>query len=213
MNLTNSQRLHQFSGTLWNRLQGRSPNIYTLVIFAALLAFEIFNFSTTEFALLDMLGKTGMAGMTWATILALAFCAMDVAGIARLLSGYRDESQGDRGGWYLLGAWVLAASMNAGLTWWGISVAIYNQPADSILILDPLTFVTAIPTLVSFGIWAIRVLIIGSLVFSQKSSRGSDTRPTPARKPLGFSSARQAMPSGYQPLSTQAIRKDRPFGQ
>ena len=33
-----------------------------------LLAFEIFNFSTTEFALTDVLGDLKFAGLRWATI-------------------------------------------------------------------------------------------------------------------------------------------------
>ncbi len=209
MNLTTTQQLNRFSSKIIARLQGHSVNIYTVVIIATLLAFEAFNFSTTEFALQDMLGNVGMAGLTWATLLSLAFCAMDIAGIARLLSSYRDEGKHDRSGWFLLGAWVLAASMNAGLTWWGISVAIYNQPADSILILDPLTFVTAIPVLVSFGIWVIRVLIIGSLVFSlSPAQRNSNSQPAVARKFTGFNPARQPIPSGYHPITTQARNQD-----
>ncbi|GAF95342.1 unnamed protein product, partial [marine sediment metagenome] len=43
-------------------------------IFGALVAFEIFNYGTTEFALGDLLGDLGFAGIRWSTILALAFC-------------------------------------------------------------------------------------------------------------------------------------------
>jgi hypothetical protein len=41
-----------------------------LMIIGALLAFEIFNFSTTQFALADVLGGLTFAGMRWASILA-----------------------------------------------------------------------------------------------------------------------------------------------
>ena len=44
-----------------------------MMIIGALLAFEIFNFSTTQFALRDVLGDLMFAGMRWATILAIAF--------------------------------------------------------------------------------------------------------------------------------------------
>lgn len=95
--------------------------------------------------------------------------------------------------------------MNAGLTWWGVSVAIYNQPADSMLVLDPITFVTAIPLLVSFGVWLIRILIIGALVFSfSPRDNRQPEKNTPSRKrALGFSDHPQPIPSGYKPLNTQ----------
>ena len=39
-----------------------------VMIVGALLAFEMFNFSTTEFALNDVLGDLTFAGLRWATI-------------------------------------------------------------------------------------------------------------------------------------------------
>jgi hypothetical protein len=48
------------------------------LIVVALLSFEIFNFSTTEFALRDILGGLRFAGIPWATILAIAFCGIDL---------------------------------------------------------------------------------------------------------------------------------------
>ena len=57
-----------------------------IIIIGALLAFEIFNYSTTQFALADVLGSLTFAGIPWATILALAFCGIDFAGLARLFT-------------------------------------------------------------------------------------------------------------------------------
>jgi hypothetical protein len=211
MNLTTTQRLSRMSGKFFSSLRDRSINAYTLVMLAALIAFECFNFSTTDFALQGMFGSMGMGALRWSTILALAFCGMDLAGITKLLA----NSKADRSsaGWYLLGAWVVAATMNAGLTWWGVSVAIYNQPADSMLVLDPITFVTAIPLLVSFGVWLIRILIIGALVFSFNPKSGTPSaKPAQAhRRAMGFSDNRQAVPSGYKPLNTQARTHNDPF--
>ena len=56
------------------------------IIIAALMAFEIFNYSTTEFALGDVLGSLRFLGIRWSTIMALAFCGIDFAGIARLFT-------------------------------------------------------------------------------------------------------------------------------
>jgi len=99
------------------------------------------------------------------------------------------------------------------LTWWGVSVAIYNQPADSVFILDPLTFVTAIPVLVSVGVWIIRILIIGSLVYSFNPSLGKQpVRKARAQKrSFGFKDAPQAVPSGFTPINTQARSNHDPF--
>ena len=57
------------------------------ILLLALFAFEIFNYSTTAFALTDMLGANlRFLGISWATILSIAFCGIDFAGIARLFS-------------------------------------------------------------------------------------------------------------------------------
>ena len=50
--------------------------VYWLILLSALIAFEFFNYSTTEFALRDLMGDLKFMGMHWATILALAFCGI-----------------------------------------------------------------------------------------------------------------------------------------
>ena len=67
-------------------LQGNRPSrglVWGVLILSALFAFEIFNYSTTEFAMYDLLGDLRFAGIRWSTILAIAFCGIDFAGIAR----------------------------------------------------------------------------------------------------------------------------------
>ncbi|NJN44180.1 MAG: hypothetical protein HC806_05280 [Anaerolineae bacterium] len=86
----------------------------------------MFNYSTTEFALTDLLGDLEFAGVRWATILALAFCGIDFAGIARLFTPEQGADEPTEV-WYLFGAWLLAATMNAMLTWWGVSIAILEH--------------------------------------------------------------------------------------
>lgn len=200
MNLTATQRLGRMTNQFFKTLRTRSGSLYTLGIVLALAAFEIFNFSVTHFALRDMLGNYGTGMLTWPLILALAFCAMDIAGIASILSASEDA---DRSGWYLLGAWVLAAAMNAGLTWWGISVAIYNQPAHDVLLVDPMTYVTLVPVLVAVMVWVIRVLIVGSLVGSMGALDG---QKQPARKQnaFGFRAEKSKAPAGFTPMPSRA---------
>jgi uncharacterized membrane protein len=131
------------------------------LIVVALLAFEIFNYSTTEFALKDLLGGLRFVGIPWATILAIAFCGIDFAGLARM---FTPESGTDepREVWYLFGAWMLAAIMNAMLTWWGVSIAISNHETLGNDIVARRTLLQVVPVFVAIMVWLIRVLIIGT---------------------------------------------------
>ena len=136
--------------------------IFTFIILTALLAFETFNYSTTQFALSDLLGNLTFAGLSWATILSIAFCGIDFAGIARLFT----SDQGSKGTievWYLFGAWLLAATMNAILTWWAVSLALEDHVLKSTSVLSPNLLIKAVPIFVAVMVWLIRILIIGSL--------------------------------------------------
>ena len=89
--------------------------IIGIILVVALVAFEIFNFDTTRFALNSILGEVSFVGITWATILAIAFCAIDFAGLARLFTPERGANE-PKEIWYLMGAWLLGATMNAVMT-------------------------------------------------------------------------------------------------
>jgi hypothetical protein len=149
------------AGKLWNSIVMQRGKAFGFMIIGALLAFEIFNYSTTEFALKDVLGNLSFAGLTWATILSIAFCGIDFAGIARLFTPEqgRDEPAEI---WYLFGAWVLAATMNAALTWWGVSVAIANHTSAGSAVISNSTIQTVVPLFVAGMVLVIRVLIIGT---------------------------------------------------
>ena len=137
-----------------------------LMIIGALLAFEVFNFSTTQFALADVLGNLAFAGFRWATILAIAFCGIDFAGIARIFTPQQGRDEPAEV-WYLFGAWLLAAGFNATLTWWGVSVAIINHPsATGTAVLSAATMTKVVPIFVAVMVWLIRVLIIGTFSLS-----------------------------------------------
>ena len=97
----------------------RRGAIFGAILLSVLLAFEVFNYSTTAFALTDLLGNLKFAGITWATVLAFAFCGIDFAGIARIFTPQRGRDEPTEV-WYLFGAWLMAALFNATLTWWGV---------------------------------------------------------------------------------------------
>ncbi len=143
--------------------------IFGIILLVALFAFEIFNYSTTQFALMDILGANlRFMGVEWATILAIAFCGIDFAGIARLFTPEQGRDEPAEV-WYLFGAWLLAAAMNAILTWWGVSVAISDHQELSSLIMSRGTLTQLVPVFVAVMVWLIRVLIIGT--FSMAGDR------------------------------------------
>jgi hypothetical protein len=165
------------------------------MIIGALLAFEIFNFSTTQFALLDMLGPLKFAGMQWATVLAIAFCGIDFAGIARIFTPEQGRDEPAEV-WYLFGAWLLAAAFNASLTWWGVSVAIVNHSSAAAgAVLSGATLTKAVPVFVAVMVWLIRVLIIGT--FSLAGDRLFTT---------SYQGARNSSRPVNQPVSSPALR-------
>jgi hypothetical protein len=131
------------------------------ILLGALLAFEVFNYSTTDFALRDVLGDLRFAGLRWSTILSIAFCGIDFAGIARLFTPEKGRDEPAEV-WYLFGAWLLAAAMNAILTWWGVSVAILSHTPAGGVLLGQATMTKVVPVFVAVMVWLIRVLIIGT---------------------------------------------------
>ena len=150
--------------------------VFGCILVTALLAFEIFNYSTTDFALRDLLGsELKFAGLPWATILSIAFCGIDFAGIARLFTPEQGRDEPAEV-WYLFGAWLLAATMNASLTWWGISVAVMNHAVAGSSLVSQSTMTKAIPVFVAIMVWLIRVLIIGTFSMSGDRIFSMDTR-------------------------------------
>ncbi len=139
----------------------RRGAIFGSILITALLAFELFNFGTTSFALQDVLGNLKFAGILWSTILAIAFCGMDFAGIARIFTPEQGRDEPAEV-WYLFGAWLLAAAFNAILTWWGVSVAILNHNAEGGALVGQTVMVKVVPIFVAAMVWLIRVLIIGT---------------------------------------------------
>jgi len=207
VNQTAFQKLNKYTLNVSRRIQ--SLSVWMLVLIASLGAFEYFSFSTTSFALQDMMGMSGSGPISWSVILSLAFCAVDLMGITFLLRNAPEAETNSRRGWYILGSWMVAAAMNTGLTWWGVSVAVYNTPVENALIIDPMVFVKAVPVIVAVMVWVIRVLIIGALVSSfEKQSQPEKKKPVKTgNQSFGFNRNSARVPAGYQPL-TNDMRSD-----
>jgi hypothetical protein len=122
-------------------------------------------------------------GVRWATILAIAFCGIDFAGIARLFTPEQGSDEPAEV-WYLFGAWLLAATMNATLTWWGVSIAILNHETLGNAVVERALLLKVVPIFVAVMVWLIRVLIIGTIsvagdrLFSQSDIHIRRQRPT-----------------------------------
>jgi hypothetical protein len=152
--------------------------IFGSILVCALLAFEVFNFSTTSFALSDVLGDLNFAGLRWSTVLAVAFCGIDFAGIARLITPEQGRDEPAEV-WYLFAAWLLAASFNATLTWWGVSVAVANHSAAGGALLGQATMIRFVPVFVAVMVWLVRVLIIGTFsIAGERLFTLADARPS-----------------------------------
>ncbi len=211
--------------------------VFGAILITALLAFEIFNYSTTAFALADVLGNLQTAGLPWATILALAFCGIDFAGIARLFTPQQGRDEPAEV-WYLFAAWLLAAGFNAVLTWWGVSVAILGHTSEGSVLIGQSAMTRVVPILVAVMVWMIRVLIIGTFslagenMFSMAESRAAAhptytpaasasrlrpvapyprpaPKPMPAMRPVVGSGGGVAVQPTVQPIGMSARPADR----
>ncbi|HUF37459.1 MAG TPA: DUF3824 domain-containing protein [Anaerolineales bacterium] len=184
--------------------------VFGVIIIFALLAFEIFNYSTTDYALHDLLGDLSFLDLRWSTILALAFCGIDFAGIARIFTP-EDGAEEPAEVWYLFGAWLLGATMNAMLTWWGVSIAILNHQSLGSAVVDRATLLKAVPIFVAVLVWLSRVLLIGTFsiagdrLFSQgKAGRTNFRRAGPSSSGGPQWTRPKAQPSPFRAASHPA---------
>ena len=183
--LTRGRRLNR--GAAWG-----------MMIIGALLAFEVFNFSTTQFALEDVLGDLKFAGFRWATILAIAFCGIDFAGIARIFTPQQGADE-PKEVYYLFGAWFLAAAFNASLTWWGVSVAIVNHTSMSGgAVISNAALTKIVPIFVAAMVLLIRVLMIGTFSLAGDRLFTTDHQRS-------YSSSRPVEQQSYRPVSQQPV--------
>lgn len=203
MNTTGAS--NQNVSLLLRRFRLQRGLLFGSLIIIALFAFEIFNYSTTDYALTDLLGNLKFAGVGWSTILAIAFCGIDFAGIARLFTPQSGADEPNEV-WYLFGAWMLAATMNAMLTWWGVSLAILNHQTLGNAVIERQTLLRVVPIFVAVMVWLIRVLIIGTFsvagerIFGQESAHTPVPRRSPVRT-LGESPRSTSESPALRPLT------------
>ncbi len=202
-------------GALFQNRRIKRGLVWGVMIIGALMAFELFNFSTTEFALSDLLGELSFGGVKWATILAIAFCGIDFAGIARIFTPEVGADEPTEV-WYLFGAWLLAATMNAMLTWWGVSIAILGHETLGNAVIDRGTLLDIVPVFVAVMVWLSRVLIIGTFsiagdrLFSQDDRRSRVFQPNRAKRSVQKPLPQYTRPTSNKPVYTNPAPAFRP---
>jgi hypothetical protein len=200
MNLTSTRPALQNPLKVFSGVRVRTSFVYGLIIIVAMAAFEVFNYATTAFALKDLLGDLAFAGISWATFLALAFCGIDFAGIASLIT--QPHQRENKDAWYLFGAWLIAGTANAALTWWGVTMAITNHSLGSSAVISTSTLVKVVPIFVAVMVWVIRVLIISSLSTALERMSTSRRMPMHSVNPQ----ARASYSTNRVPVQPAAMR-------
>lgn len=154
-----STAMNKPSLSLFHLISLSRRSIIGILLMIALLAFEIFNFDTTRYALENLLGDIRFLGVGWASILSIAFCAIDFAGLARLFTP--EEREAPNATWYLMGAWLLGATMNAIMTWWAVSLTLLSHEfGNEILSREQLLY--SVPIFIAALVWITRILFIGA---------------------------------------------------
>lgn len=171
--------------------------VIAVILVAALVGFEIFNFDTTRYALLNLFSGLRFAGMEWATILAFAFCSIDFAGLIRMFTPEQGGNE-PKEVWLLLGAWFLGATMNAVMTWYAVALAINGRLLGASLIsYNDMLFYA--PVFVAVLVWLTRILFIGAISITMDKWLHSGTagrRPVSRRgQPLRQQAGRQTAAS------------------
>lgn len=162
-----------------------------IILIVSLIAFEIFNFDTTRFALRNLIGDVRFAGLQWASILAIAFCSIDFAGLIRLFTPEQGNDE-PKVVWYLMGAWLLGATMNAVMTWWAISLTLLSHNFGN-EVLTRQQLLLYVPIFVAILVWLTRILFIGAFTVAgehifefsgkKKSSSNTNTYKTGTSRP------------------------------
>ena len=191
-------------------------NAIGLVMVIALLAFEIFNFDTTRYALQDLLGPVSFLSLPWATVLAIAFCAIDFAGLARIFTPQRGKEE-PHAVWYLMGAWILGATMNAIMTWWAVSLTLLTHDFGN-EVLSRAQLLTAVPLFVATLVWLTRILFIGAFAVAGEhlfDLAGVRSQQGAARSTDGLQLVKNSRPSRRRPAlqTQQSPQRERPSGR
>ena len=187
--------------------------VIAILLGVALIAFEIFNFDTTQYALTNLLGEVRFVGVLWASILAVAFCAIDFAGLVRIFTPQRGAEE-PRAVLFLTGAWFLGTIANAIMTWWAVSLTLLGHEFGN-EVLSREMLLRYVPIFVAMLVWLTRILFIGAFsmageeIFDQTRANAGEAKPATRPSPDAPAPARAAQPPASRPAATPAAPKPR----
>ena len=118
------------------------------------------------------------------------YSSIDFAGLARILTPAATWEEEPREVWFLTGAWLLGATMNAVMTWYAMVVLMTARGVQTgVGIVDQTAVLDIAPVFIAVMVWLTRVLLISSLALALE-------RAAAAPSPAAQSRAKRHSPSG-----------------
>lgn len=131
------------------------------------MAFELFNYVSTEAVIHTWIGSVlidlGFLSISWSTLMAVAFCATDLGGLAAIFTPEtgKDESIEVK---ILFVIWMFTSLFNAVLTWLGILNQMQTQPFGGNMALSREMILTVFPFMLAAFLYAVRITLIMTIV-------------------------------------------------
>ncbi len=177
-------------------------SILIAILVVGLAAFEVFNLDSTRFALAHLMANQRLWGLEWALVLALAFGSIDFAGLARILTPAATWEEEPREVWFLTGAWLLGATMNAVMTWYAMVVLIAPHSAQvGAGVVSQTAVLDIAPVFIALMVWLTRVLLISSLALALERTAAAPSSAAQSRTKRHSPSGTPLRENGRVPLS------------
>lgn len=177
-------------------------SILIAILVVGLAAFEVFNLDSTRFALARLMANQRLWGLEWALVLALAFGSIDFAGLARILTPAATWEEEPREVWFLTGAWLLGATMNAVMTWYAMVVLIAPHSAQvGAGVVSQTAVLNIAPVFIALMVWLTRVLLISSLALALERAAAAPSSAGQSRTKRHSPSGAPLRENGRVPLS------------
>lgn len=151
------------------------------VVLFCLFLFEMFSYSSSREALY---GMTGVA--SWSTLIAFTLCAVDFAGLGRLLLPGDDELKDAIG--MLFAAWILSAVGDTFLTYIVIAHDMSGRAGQMTLVnagvISYSTWTIVIPIAIAVLVWLIQVALVSAVNSMMPDSRPAKKRDKSPEYPI-----------------------------
>lgn len=127
------------------------------------VALELVNWTTSEGALLLFLGRTQVIGLYIASLLALAFCGVDLLCLWRITTPAARAEDESKTVVLMLVMWVVGTLLNAVLTYFSLKHTMSQTTAWQSDIWQGFNPLDVLPVALAGGVWVTRVSLIWTL--------------------------------------------------